>query len=100
MGVGIHAHMATTAPRTNHLGDTQVDVSEQDGKRIVRHTGIFTGTELQLWVMLPYHDARLMPRSDAPHLNFSEPVRQIANTEELHEVRLVVKCPGNDRARA
>eukprot|EP00879_Flechtneria_rotunda_P033548 GHRR01037166.1.p1 GENE.GHRR01037166.1~~GHRR01037166.1.p1 ORF type:complete len:167 (+),score=44.83 GHRR01037166.1:131-631(+) len=74
------------ATRWEKVGDTRVDVSEQDGKRVVTHTGTYTGTELHLWFKPPYYDSRLPPRPDEPQLDFSVQQKGITSTEEWQQV--------------
>lgn len=69
------------------VGETKTDVTEQDGKRIIRRTGMYTGTELHLFVTLPHHDPRLPPRPDQPKLDFTVKCKEVTTTEEWQKVR-------------
>eukprot|EP00878_Enallax_costatus_P009356 GHUV01009778.1.p1 GENE.GHUV01009778.1~~GHUV01009778.1.p1 ORF type:complete len:367 (+),score=140.05 GHUV01009778.1:311-1411(+) len=68
------------------VGETKTDITEQDGKRIIRRTGMFTGTELHLWVHPQYNDPRLPLRPDQPQLEFSVQKKEITSTEEWQQL--------------
>eukprot|EP00798_Chlamydomonas_sp_ICE-L_P025218 gene25218-10863_t len=72
------------------VGEPKVEITEEDGKRYVKNTGTFTGTELHLFVEQPYFDERLPIRDDKPELNFNQ--RQI----EVLMVYLHAKLEADD----
>jgi hypothetical protein len=80
-------------------GETKTDITEQDGKRIIRRTGMFTGTELHLWEVLPYFDPRLPPRQDQPNLDFSVQRKEIASNAEWQQVGHESCKPGRFKQR-
>jgi hypothetical protein len=68
------------------VGETKTDITEQDGKRIIKRTGMFTGTELHLFVTPPYYDPRLPLRPDQPQLEFAVQSKEITSTAEWQQV--------------
>ena len=105
-GLAQRAPTLTQARRTPHVlhmcasaGDPKTDVSlSEDGtKRIITKTGVYSGTELHLWALPPYHDDRLPLRLDRPDLCFDVLRREITSSEEWQQVRTaqdVRKCSG------
>lgn len=73
-----------------HAGEPQTDITEQPGKRIIKKTGTYSGTELHLWWDLPYYDARLPVREDSPATNFNIKRKEITSTEEWQQVRTML----------
>lgn len=71
------------------VGDTKTDITEQNGKRIIKRTGMFTGTELHLFVTPPYYDPRLPLRPDQPQLEFAVQSKEVTSTAEWQQVSLV-----------
>jgi hypothetical protein len=67
-------------------GSPQVDVSEQDGKRIITKTGVYQGTELHMLACATYHDKRLPERPDMAHLDFSQEMRAVTTDQQWQEV--------------
>lgn len=76
-------------PCDDPAGDSRTDVSlSEDGtKRIITKTGVYSGTELHLWALPPYHDDRLPLRPDRRDLCFDVPRREITSSEEWQQVR-------------
>jgi hypothetical protein len=68
------------------VGETKTDITEQDGKRIIKRTGMFTGTELHLFVTPPYYDPRLPLRPDQPQLEFAVQSKEVTSTAEWQQV--------------
>jgi hypothetical protein len=68
------------------VGETKTDITEQDGKRIIKRTGTFTGTELHLLVTPPYYDPRLPLRPDQPQLEFAVQSKEVTSTAEWQQV--------------
>lgn len=68
------------------VGEPLVETSEEHGKRVIRSTGTYSGTELHLTLEAPYHDARLPVREDMPHLNFNQDRIVITSDAMWHEL--------------
>eukprot|EP00882_Tetradesmus_deserticola_P013709 GHRQ01014559.1.p1 GENE.GHRQ01014559.1~~GHRQ01014559.1.p1 ORF type:complete len:221 (+),score=66.82 GHRQ01014559.1:175-837(+) len=68
------------------VGEPKTDISEQDGKRIIKKTGMFTGTELHLFVTPPYFDPRLPLQPDQPQLEFAVNSREVTSTAEWQQL--------------
>ncbi|WIA12059.1 hypothetical protein OEZ85_012136 [Tetradesmus obliquus] len=79
------------------VGDTKTDITEQDGKRIIKRTGMFTGTELHLFVTPPYYDPRLPLRPDQPQLEFAVQSKEVTSTAEWQQ--LIADQPWNSSRR-
>jgi hypothetical protein len=63
-----------------------VATSEDGTKRVITRTGVYSGTELHLWLVPPHHDPRLPVRPDRPDLSFDAARREVATTEEWQQV--------------
>ncbi|KAF8071180.1 hypothetical protein HT031_001262 [Scenedesmus sp. PABB004] len=72
--------------RWDRVGETQVEISEADGKRTIKRTSMCTGIQLHLWVTPPHYDARLPPRPGTPELDFSVQRREVKSTEEWRQL--------------
>jgi hypothetical protein len=76
---------------------TDTSTSEDGTKRIITKTGVFSGTELHLWAMLPHFDARLPARADRPDLDFSTQQRAVSTDEDWQQVGLAGRGAGTAR---
>jgi hypothetical protein len=75
------------------VGVPTVEITEANGKRTLKKTGIYSGTELHLWMLSPYFDERLEPRPECPELDFSVAKREISSNEDWRQVRLAARTP-------
>eukprot|EP00798_Chlamydomonas_sp_ICE-L_P023775 gene23775-9334_t len=66
------------------VGETQIEITDQDGRRYIKNTGTFSGTELHLYVEQPYYDDRLPVREDKPELNFNQKKIEVVLMVYLH----------------
>lgn len=63
-----------------------MDVSEDNGKRTTRSTGMFAGTELHLTSLLPHFDIRLPERPDRPEFNYNVKLNPIDTDQDWQDV--------------
>ena len=63
-----------------------MEVAEENGKRVTKNTGVFSGTELHLFMETAFYDERLPVREDKPELNFNEKKRVLETDEKWQEV--------------
>ena len=68
------------------VGAPTTEVTEADGKRIIKKTGVYSGTELHLWVLNPHYDVRLPSRPDCPELDFTIERKEVTSTAEWQQV--------------
>ncbi|GFH26690.1 uncharacterized protein HaLaN_24879, partial [Haematococcus lacustris] len=68
------------------MGEPKTEVHEDGVKRYIRSTGIFSGTELHLFVEQPFYDERLPVREDRPDLNFNHRRRPMLTDEDWQQV--------------
>ncbi|GMH33927.1 hypothetical protein BSKO_01761 [Bryopsis sp. KO-2023] len=68
------------------VGTDKVDVVEEGGKRTIKSTGVYSGTELELYMEHPFFDDRLPVDDTNPGLNFNVDRKQITTDEEWKEI--------------
>jgi hypothetical protein len=70
------------------VGVPTTEITEADGKRIIKKTGIYSGTEIHLWVLNPHYDDRLPSRPDCPEMDFTIQRKEVTNTSEWQQVQI------------
>jgi hypothetical protein len=69
------------------VGEPQIEVTEEGGKRYIKSTGIFSGLELHMFYEPLYFDERLTKNEDKPEdMDFSERRKAVLTDEQWQEI--------------
>lgn len=69
------------------VGEPQIEVTEEGGKRYIKSTGIFSGLELHMFYEPLYFDERMTKDEDKPEeMDFSERRKAVVTDEQWHEI--------------